>query len=116
MRHQKKGKTLARKRNQRRALLKSMAVALFAHNQITTTKAKAKELQPFVERMITKGKADSLASRRYLARYFGATTVKRIMTISQEKFANRKGGYSRIIKLAPRGRDGAEVAVLELVD
>ncbi len=115
MRKLKQGRKLSRKRNQRKALLKSLAQALFLHNKIKTSEAKAKELSRFAEKCITRAKKGDLNSRRILAKYFSKDLVKRLIDEIGPKYKNRKGGYTRIIKLGPRKSDGARIAIIELV-
>lgn len=105
---------LSRKRNQRKALLKSLARNLFLHEKILTTEARAKELRKIVERMIEKGKKGNLASKRYLARFFEKEIVKKISEISS-RYKERKGGYTRIIKIGRRKGNGAKMAIIELI-
>jgi large subunit ribosomal protein L17 len=105
---------LSRKRDQRKALLKSLAENLFLKEKIVTTLAKAKELRRFAENLIEKGKAGDLASKRYLARFFKKDLVKKITEISQ-RYKDRKGGYTRILKLGQRKSDGAKMAQIELI-
>jgi len=115
MKKRKKGRKLSRKTGQRRALLKSLARELFLKEKIKTTKAKAKELSAFAEKLITKAKKASLASRRLLARNFSPKIVKKIVDEIAPRYKERKGGYTRIIKLGPRKSDGAKMAIIELV-
>jgi len=116
MKKRKKGRTLSLKRDQRRALLKSLGSALILHEKITTTEAKAKELRPFIERMVTYAKKeDKLHARRLLAKYFVDKVSKKMMTDIGPGYKSRAGGYTRIIKLAPRVRDAAKMAVIEFV-
>lgn len=115
MRKLKQGRKLARKKNQRKALLKSLARSLFIHGKIKTTQAKAKELSSFAEKCITKAKKGDLASTRILASYFSKDLVKKLITDIGPKYKTRKGGYTRIIKLAPRKSDGAKISIIELV-
>jgi len=114
MRHLKKGRKFGRERDQRKALLKSMASSFFVLGRIETTEAKAKELRPFVERIITHAKNPTMAVRRSLAQYFAADIIKKIIKRSEE-FRDRPGGYARIVKVSARKRDGARRAILELV-
>jgi len=117
MRHGKKINHLGRTDSHRKALLSNMAVSLIKHKRITTTLAKAKALRTYVEPLITKSKTDSTHSRRTV---FSYVKDKEAVTILfreiSEKVANRPGGYTRIIKLANRPGDNAEVAIIELVD
>jgi len=94
--------------------MKSLASSFFLIGRIKTTEAKAKEVRPFVEKMITRAKKQTLASRRMLARYFTPAIVQKIMEYGKT-YESRHGGYTRIIKTGPRRRDGARMAILELV-
>jgi len=97
-------------------LLRNLATSLIEKERVRTTVAKAKELRPFVEKLITMGKSGTLAARR---RALGLTTkedaVTRLFETVAPRFAERSGGYTRIVKLGPRKGDGAEMAVIELV-
>lgn len=117
MRHRKKGKILDRKRDQRKALLRNLARSLVKEGKITTTLAKAKFLRPVVEKLITKGKKNDLASRRHLLSFFynDHKIVKKILEELSPRYKERKGGYTRIVKLGRRGGDGAEMAIIEFV-
>jgi large subunit ribosomal protein L17 len=115
MRHQKKGRKFGRKRDQRKALLKTLAANLILKEKITTTEAKAKEVRPFVEKLITKSKNNNLATVRYLARYLPAKVLKKIIVEIGPRYQTRAGGYTRITKLGPRQIDGAKMAIIELV-
>lgn len=115
MRKLKQGRKLSRKRNQRKALLKSLASAIFLHKKIKTTEAKAKEVSRFVEKCITRAKKGDLSSRRILAKYFSKDLNKKLIDEIAPKYKDRKGGYTRIIKLGPRKSDGAKIAIIELV-
>jgi large subunit ribosomal protein L17 len=116
MRHRKKGKILDRKIGPRKALLRNLAVSLVLYEKIKTTKAKAKAIKPIVERLITKGKENSLASRRSLLKYlYKENAVKKILEDLGPRYKERKGGYTRILNLKQRQGDGAEVVRLELV-
>jgi len=115
MRKLKQGRKLSRKRDQRKALLKSLASAVFLHNKIKTTEAKAKEASSFVEKCITRAKKGDLSSRRILAKYFSKDLNKKLVDEIAPKYKDRKGGYTRIIKLGPRKSDGAKMAIIELV-
>jgi len=115
MRKRKKGRKLSRKRDQRRALLKQLAHALFLNEKIKTTEAKAKELSPWAEKLITKAKKGTLASRRNLLKFFSNKIVKKLVDEIAPRYKGRKGGYTRIIKLEPRKSDGAKMAQIELV-
>ena len=114
MRKQKKGRKLSRKRDQRKALLRSLARALILHKKITTTEAKAKELVRFIEKKITIAKEGSLSVRRLLAEDFSREIVKKLVDEIGPKYKDRKGGYTRVIKLIPRKSDSARMAIVEL--
>jgi len=115
MRHKRKGRKLSRQRSQRKALLKVLAADLILKEKIITTQAKAKEIRPLVERLITKSKKKDLASIRYLARYLPERARKKITEEIGPRYRERAGGYTRIVKLGPRKTDGAEMAVIELI-
>ena len=114
MRHLKKGRKFGRETGVRRALMKSLASSFFMLGRITTTEAKAKELRPFAEKLITRAKDPTLANRRVLAPMLSDKVAKKL--IDQAKgFAGRNGGYTRVIKLGARRSDGARMAIIELV-
>ena len=115
MRKLKKGRKLSRKRNQRKALLRILARALFLREKIKTTEAKAKELRSFAEKMVTRAKKGDLNSLRILAKYFSKDLVKKLIVEIGPRYKERKGGYTRIIKLGPRRPDDAKMAIIELV-
>lgn len=115
MRHHKAGRTLGRVTKQRKALLSSLASSLVKHGSIVTTEAKAKELKPYIEKLITKGKTDNLSSRRLLSDKVGKQTAKKIVDELSPKYNERKGGYTRIIKLPIRKSDSAKMAHIEFV-
>jgi large subunit ribosomal protein L17 len=117
MRHRVAGRKLGRTTAHRQALLRNLSTALFDKESIRTTLAKAKELRPFAERLVTLSKRDSLHARRLILRHVKdrAVVAKLFDTIST-RFAQRPGGYTRIIKLGPRRGDNAEMAIIELVE
>lgn len=121
MRHAKKGRKFARKRDQRKALLKIMAANLIMKEKIVTTQAKAKELRPYVEKLITKARLAkknplrAVSLSRQLAAYLPEKARKKIINELGPQYQDRKGGYTRIIKLPPRPKDNALMAVIELV-
>jgi len=116
MRHRKKGKVLDRKAAPRKALFRNLAASLILYEKIQTTKAKAKVLKPIVERLITKGKANTLAARRNLLKYlYKEAAVKKIMEDVGPRYKDRKGGYTRILNLGRRAGDAAEIVQIELV-
>lgn len=104
-----------RKRDQRRALLKGLAVNLFLRGKIKTTQAKAKELSPFAERLIQKAKKGDLAGVRYVAKFLPSDIVKKLSKDIAPRYIDRQGGYTRILKLGQRKSDGAMQAIIELV-
>ncbi|MDO8584432.1 MAG: 50S ribosomal protein L17 [bacterium] len=116
MKHRRVGKTLDRNSTARRALLKNLALSVILYEHINTTLAKAKAVKPFVERLITKGKTKSLATRRELMKVLTTeSAVNKVLEELGPRYMDRKGGYTRIIKLGSRKGDGAEVAQLQLV-
>ena len=115
MRKRKKGRKLSRERNQRRALLKSLAGALLLYEKIKTNEAKAKEVSGLVEKFITQAKKGNLTSRRLLTQFFPKKIVKKLVEEIGPRYKERKGGYTRIIKLGPRKSNGAKMAQIELV-
>ena len=114
MKHFKKHRKFGRERDQRRALMKSLASSFFIMGKIKTTEAKAKELRPYVEKFITKTKKPDLIVRRYLAEYFNDIVSKKVIEYGKQ-YNSRPGGYTRITKLGIRKRDSAKMAMLELV-
>lgn len=117
MRHNAKGRQLSRTSTHKRALLNNMATSLFAHGQIVTTAAKAKELRPFAERLITLARRGDLHARRLAARRVKDPQVlQRLFAEIGPRFAARPGGYTRILKLGHRPGDGADTARIELVE
>ncbi len=116
MKHLKKGRQLGRKIGPRYALIKNLAKSLILHEKIQTTEAKAKELRPFVEKLITRGKNSDLHSRRMLIRKIGdPLLVDKIIKEIGPKYKERKGGYTRITKLNSRSGDASKMAVIEFV-
>ena len=116
MRKQKRGRKFSREKDQRQALLKSLIRAFILKEKIKTTEAKAKEIQPIVEKLITRSKKNNnLHSRRLLARFFSQEVVKKLIDNIGPKYQERKGGYTRIIKLGPRKKDGSKMAIIELL-
>src|SRR3954471_21144490 len=116
MRHQNAGRKLSRNTSHRRALLRNMVTSFLEHGRLMTTLPKAKEIRPLAEKMITLGKQDSLHARRQVQAYLLKEAIaKKVFDSIAPKFAGRKGGYSRIIKLGNRKGDGADLAVIELL-
>lgn len=117
MRHGDKIKNLSRTASHRRALMSNMACQLIEHKRIVTTLAKAKALRVYAEPLITRSKIDSTNNRRVVFSYLqDKEAIKELFGVIGDKVANRPGGYTRIIKLAPRVGDAAEMAMIELVD
>jgi len=118
MRHHNANRKFGRETNQRRALLRSLAIALFKHKKIETTEAKAKEVRKYVEKLVTKAKKDDLATRRLLISKLGSGgkyVVDNIFELAKV-YKDRPGGYTRIIKKGERiGSDGAPMAIIEFV-
>ncbi len=117
MRHHNNVRKFNRKKNSRIALLKGLALALIAHGKITTTEAKAKELRPIIEKLITKANVGTLASRRLV--------ISRLYNLKKEgsklideiapKYKDRSGGYTRITKLPRRTSDASKMAIIEFI-
>jgi len=116
MRHRKKRNKLTRSKDQRKALLRSLASSLILEERINTTAKKAKILRSFVEKSISKSKKDTLANRRLLLKDFSPKVVKKLMIEIGPRYKERPGGYSRIIKASPRKTDAAKMVIIELVD
>lgn len=117
MRHQRAGSKLGRDSSHRKALYSNLAGALITHGRIETTEAKAKAVKPFAEKMITLGKRGDLAARRLaLAELRSQDVVHQLFAEVAPRFAERPGGYTRIVKLGPRQGDAADMVFLELVD
>ncbi len=116
MRHHNANRTLGRDKDERVALLRGLALSLIEHAKITTTIAKAKELRPFAERLVTAAKADTLASKRRILSSLGQPepTVLTKLSAMAEKYKERTGGYTRIIKMG-RSAAGRDEAVIEFV-
>lgn len=115
MSYHKTNRKFGREKNQRVALMKSLALALATEGKIKTTEAKAKELRPMFEKLITLGKTGTPASRRLLEARVGKIAGKIIATELGKKYEGRNGGYTRITKMVRRLSDGAPQAVIELV-
>lgn len=117
MKHLHKGRTFGRKRDVRTAFVRSLAEALIVRERIVTTEARAKEIRPFVERLITRGKSGTVAARRGIAAELGgrAPLAKKIVDELAPRYKDRKGGYTRILKVAKRSSDGRQSAIIELV-
>ncbi len=116
MRHHNSIRKFGREKNQRHALLRSLARNLIRDQRIKTTLPKAKELRPFVEKLVTKAKVNTVATRRLLStRIHGAPEVKKLVDTIAPKYADRKGGYTRIIRMPNRDLDGSEMALIEFI-
>ncbi|MCK9542670.1 MAG: 50S ribosomal protein L17 [Novosphingobium sp.] len=117
MRHKVGHRKLQRTSAHRAALLRNMAAALIKHEQITTTLAKARELRPYVEKLITLGKHGGLSNRRLAhARLLDDAQLTKLFDVLAARYADRNGGYTRVIKAGYRASDAAPIAVIELVD
>lgn len=119
MRHAKAGRTFNRDTNARKALFVGLAKNLIEKEQIKTTLPKAKDLRSVVEKLITRAKVDTVANRRLTASELGNSsneTVKKLFTVLGPRYANRPGGYTRVLKAGFRYGDAAPMAIIELVD
>ena len=117
MRHRKKGRKLQRTASHRRAMLRNMATSLIRHERIETTTAKAKELRPYAERLITLARRGDLHARRLVARKIQDREVLgKLFDEISSRYAERPGGYTRILKLGNRKGDAAEISLIELVN
>jgi len=117
MRHRSAHRKLGRKTEHRISLLRNLAASLISHGRIRTTEAKAKELRPFVEKLVTLGKRDSLHARRHaLSILPRREVVTKLFSDVSPRFSERPGGYTRILKLVHRQGDGAAMAFIEFVD
>jgi large subunit ribosomal protein L17 len=116
MRHRKEGRQLRRTSEQKLALMRSLASSLIERGAIETTEAKAKELRPFIEKLITRAKSGTLHARRLTGRHVQKREVgDKLFQEVAPKFATRNGGYTRILKTGHRKGDGAEMARIELI-
>jgi len=117
MRHRVGGRKLQRTGSHRIALFRNQSAALIKHEQILTTVAKAKELRPYIEKLITLAKKGGLANRRLAhARLQDDTQLKKLFDVLAERYASRNGGYTRVIKAGIRMSDAASMAIIEFVD
>lgn len=117
MRHGRSGKKLGRDAAHRKALYSNLVAALFEHGRIKTTEAKAKAVQPIAEKLITLGKRDDVAARRKAVAYLRHKwVVADLFETVAPRFADRNGGYTRIVKIGPRQGDAAPMVYLEFVD
>ena len=116
MKHRVAGRKLGRTSAHRLAVLRNLSISLFRHERVRTTLMKAKELRPFAEKLITAGKRGDVHARRRVARSIhDADVAKKLVDTISTRFAERPGGYTRILKLGPRRGDGAEMALIELI-
>lgn len=116
MRHHSVKRKFGLEKDQRNALMRSLARNLINENRIKTTLAKAKELRPYVEKLVTKAKTGTIASRRVIiSKIEGEAETKALFDTIAPKYKDRKGGYTRIVKLAPRKLDAAPMAMIEFV-
>ena len=117
MRHHNKNRKFGRVRRQRTALMRALAQSLIIHGKIKTTEARAKELRPFIEKLITKGKTNSVATHRVIVARLGGRkqTTKRLIETVAPEYKKRDGGYTRITKLPPRLGDGSKMAIIEFI-
>src|ERR671935_2746801 len=117
MRHRKSGRKLGRNASQRKALYANLASALIEHGRIKTTEAKAKEVRPIIEEMITLGKRGDVHAHRQAVAFLRSKSVAYMLFNEiAPRFADRDGGYTRIVRIGPRQGDAAPVVYLELVD
>ncbi|MDD5290628.1 MAG: 50S ribosomal protein L17 [Patescibacteria group bacterium] len=116
MRHRKKGKILDRKKGPREAMLKNLASSVLIYEKVKTTQAKAKAVKPLVEKLISAAKIGDLTARRKLIEALPQPmAIKKAMEVLGAKYKDRKGGYTRIVKIGKRQGDGADIVQIELV-
>lgn len=117
MRHHNNKRKFGREKNQRNALINSLALNLIIRERIKTTEPKAKELRPFIEKIVTRAKKDDLASKRLIISKLSnrKKEVKKLFEKIAPRYANVNGGYTRILKLGARKSDGAKMAIIEFV-
>ncbi len=116
MRHHSKTKKFDRSQHARKGLMKSLAIALFSKERITTTEAKAKALRPYSERLITAGKKGTVAGLKQIIAVIGDNAeARKVQNEFAKRYADRKGGYTRVIKMPRRAKDASPMAVIELV-
>ena len=117
MRHGISQRKLGRKSGHRTAMFRNMSAALIKHEQILTTLPKAKELRPYIEKLITLSKRGGLSNRRLaMSRLQDETQLKKLFDVLAERYSDREGGYTRIIKAGYRASDSAQLAIIEFVD
>ena len=117
MRHKSGGRKLQRTSAHRTAMFRNMSASLIKHEQITTTVAKAKELRPYVEKLVTLAKRGGLANRRLaMSRLMDEAQLAKLFDVLAARYKDRNGGYTRIIKAGIRASDAAPIAIIEFVD
>ena len=117
MRHRVGGRKLGRTTSHRQAMFRNMAAALIKHEQITTTLPKAKELRPYVEKLITLAKRGGLSNRRLAhSRLLDDAQLQKLFDVLAPRYADRNGGYTRVLRAGLRASDAAPMAIIELVD
>ena len=117
MRHHNNTRKFGRDKTQKRALLNSLALNLIVREKIKTTEPKAKELRPFIEKLITRAKSGDVATRRSIIAKLSSSSkgVKKLFEVLAPKYADKKGVYTRVLKLGARKSDGAKMAIIEFV-
>ncbi len=117
MKHHDKNIKFGRVSNQRRALIRSLALSLIEKGKIKTTEAKAKELRPFIEKLVTRGKTASLPARRIITSRLGGNKdlTKKLIEEIAPKYKDRKGGYTRVVKVSSNRTDASPMALIEFV-
>lgn len=116
MRHHSNVRKFGREKTQRHALMRSLARNLIRDSRIQTTLAKAKEIRPYVEKLVTQAKTNTVTSRRLLStRVQGAPEVKKLVDSIAPKYLDRNGGYTRIVRMPDRDLDGSKMALVEFV-
>ena len=117
MRHHNTKRKFGREKNLRNALMNSLALNLIVREKIKTTEPKAKELKPFIEKLVTKAKKGDLATRKLVIAKLSnrSREVKKLFDVIAPKYADKKGGYTRVMKLGARKSDGAKMAIIEFV-
>ena len=117
MRHHNNTRKFGRDKTQKKALMHSLALNLIVREKIKTTEPKAKELRPFIEKLVTRAKKDTLANRRLVVSKLSnrKKEVKKLFEVIAPKYVKKSGGYTRVLKLGVRKSDGAKMAIIEFV-
>jgi large subunit ribosomal protein L17 len=115
MQHLRKGRKFSRTRNQRKSLFRTLAFQLIMQERIATSEAKAKEIAPEIEKMITRAKRGGISNHRILRSRLPAAAASKLMNVLGPRFRDRKGGFTRIMKLGPRKSDSSSRALIELI-